>query len=279
MLFESQRVFICESSAKQMETLHGLLEQGGATVLSSPHDTSLTIVVAPSMSQVPEDMSSFRCRRIPVVVPPWVMESAACGRLMPLTSARYAQFNPKMFAGVVATTSQLPTHVRQNLRAAIEFFGGVYSPTLTKHCTLVITSGSESEKVRVAAQVPGMHFESVAWVQRCLDLGMLCPFTKPDVAEVVMTSPFASISQLYAKADAERPRKRQREQQLTVVIDLPSPAQSSRPVTRRFAQVMKSTKEIQDVRASGPITRSKAAVLQQLLQRLSPEKKAQVSSW
>jgi hypothetical protein len=187
---------------------------------------------------------------------------------MPLTSARYAQFNPHMFAGLVATTSQLPTHVRQNLRAVVEFFGGVYSATLTKHCNLVITSGALSEKVRAATQVPGMHFESVAWMQRCVDLGMLCPFTNPEMAEIVVTSPFASISQLSADS-----RKRQRDHSQSVVIDLPSPAQS-RPVTRRFAQMMQSAKAIQEVHASGPITRSKAAVLHQLLLRLSPDKKS-----
>ncbi len=308
-MFAGHNAYIYKSSSS--EELESLALKHGAVLSSSPLDASLTIVVTSSLAHIPAEMSFFRRRRVPVVLPCWVTESVAAGNPLPLTSSRLAQFNPKMFAGVIATSSQLPRHVKCNVRAAVEFFGGVYKNSLTEDCTLVITDGPFTEKVRAATGRPHVRCESVAWVQRCVDRGILCSSTNLRVSDfglaaldamfssldegpmrgapsadvsgadnemvdssmdfggkevtIDISQPSTSIS-LADLEDTFLKRKRHRDSSSTVELGL------HRVVTRSFAREMMRQAEVLHVSSSGPITRSKAAVLQQLLQRISPTK-------
>ncbi len=182
------------------EALRLVTQAHGARLAETPGDPALTLAVTCSIAHIPMEMHAFRQRQIPVVSSAWLTESVQLGAPVPLSSARSTLFHPHMFLGIVATSSQLEWHVKCNVRAALEFFGGAYRRDFTEDCNLVISdmaglAGSTDTyadaadplarcrtppKLQVARE-RRVRCESVAWLQRCVDRGVLCAFTQhPD---------------------------------------------------------------------------------------------------
>jgi len=158
------------------------LSRHGAIIVNDATDPRVNIVV--TVSPPSQDLTSL-CRRsrVAIVYPAWVTDSVTLGGCIPYSSTSHTIFNPKMFLGIHVTTTQLPPFMRQNIAAAVTFFGGQYSPRLAPNTTLLITNGALSSKFD-EARANGVRCEPVAWLQRCVDRGLLCPFTSPHAAEI-----------------------------------------------------------------------------------------------
>ena len=359
-MFSGTHAYIYRSSTTDITK--SLLQQHGATLALAHTDPDLNLIVAASISHSPPDLPEFRRRKIAVVFPAFVIDSAECGSLIPLTSSKHTLFNPNMFSGIVATTSQLPQHVRKNVCAALEYFGGKYTAQLTRDCTMIIAHDDDmtfsTEKMRIG-RANNIRCESVQWMQRSIDRGLLCcstgshatdmmldvivdepppvvPSRSPENAEylsaaesspgtrelctddasirkkdrhesrrtaesrapdhsaasgtttinIASPSRFKTLDQLDATFTRQQKnltfRKRPRDHSVTQMchvdlsceeLQLRSASSSNRTiVTRSLAREMERKAAVSNAINSGPITRSKALVLERLLNRLSPQK-------
>lgn len=181
-------------------------KRGGRVTQEVPDVGCIFCAVIPSPTAVRceegnvEDVVPTFCRvsRTPVVYDVWVQQCVACDSLLPLKGdAAVLAYDPFMFDGVSFTTTQLPRHIKQNVVAAMQFYGATYTPFLGPDtnmlvylkilnspamrlpvidaCVSLADEGfvlRRKSKLEVAAEA-GITTVTPLWVQACLDAGRL----------------------------------------------------------------------------------------------------------
>lgn len=100
---------------------------------------------------------------IPVLLPEWLHDSAAAGRLVPHSGYRVGPF-----LGLTICFSGLSAQRKSTLSAQVEQLGGMHSPPLDKRCTHLVTNSTDSEKYRSAAWLGGGLWICLVVLSLCL---------------------------------------------------------------------------------------------------------------
>jgi hypothetical protein len=205
-LFAAFSVYLPEHD--RLPSLRALLLQHGAMCVGPQWHPTMNLVVVSSLDALPEGdhlFQTIRSAEVPVVSSLWVVHSVKQGRLHAV-HAPYALYDPRFLRGVVVTTTQLPMVARYNVRDAVQYYGGRYSPALTSDTTLLIHDGVSSKKLAAAIEA-GVQVESLEWLQRGLDRGYLLAPSSPHAADLALLLLDELICLLPARSVTKRPRE------------------------------------------------------------------------
>ncbi|RNF11957.1 uncharacterized protein Tco025E_06617 [Trypanosoma conorhini] len=156
---------------------------GGRVVASLEASVTLGLVVRGGAARL-DCAAQLRGLRIPILRSSWVRASAAAGRLLPMKHP-HAEHDPALFESLRFTTTMFPGDARERVVAAIQFFGGTYSPDLSSATDILLygewgrTAGDAAEKTARSLKwrcawewaIPRVH---VAWLQECISTGQRC---------------------------------------------------------------------------------------------------------
>ena len=159
MLFREIKILFTSLSEKERKELEGLCRQGGGYVVAAitPNDPPHVVVTRRVGS--PKYCSVLRKHpMIPVVSPDWMKTSVEQKKRLP-----YAQFAVGPCYGLKICLSGLHPEEKAKLAGYVEKNGGTHSPSLTRHCTHLVSSSKTSEKY-VFAEKQGIVCASVEWL-------------------------------------------------------------------------------------------------------------------
>ncbi|EKF30004.1 hypothetical protein MOQ_006193 [Trypanosoma cruzi marinkellei] len=150
---------------------------GGRVVSSVEASVTLGLVVCGGEARL-DCAAQLRGLRIPILRSSWVRASVAAGRMLPMKHP-HTEYDPALFESLRFTTTMLPGRLKRSLVAAIQFFGGTYSPELTS-ATDILLHGEEGRMEGIAGSlkwrcawewaIPCVHF---TWLQECIASGRL----------------------------------------------------------------------------------------------------------
>lgn len=147
---------------------------GGRVVSSLEMSVTLGLVVGERRGKL-DWVARLRGLRVPILRASWVRASVAAGRMLPMRHP-HAEHDPELFAFLHFTTTMLPADVKARAVAAIQFFGGTYSPHLTTATSVLLYADggvTRSEKWW-HAQECAIPCVPVSWLQRCISTGRRC---------------------------------------------------------------------------------------------------------
>ncbi|RNF05412.1 hypothetical protein TraAM80_04622 [Trypanosoma rangeli] len=153
---------------------------GGHVVASLEASVTLGLVVRGGAAKL-DCAAQLRGLRIPILRSSWVRASVAAGRLLPMKHP-HAEHDPALFESLRFTTTMLSGDTKERVVAAIQFFGGTYSPDLTNATDILLygewgrTAGNAMEKAERSLKwrcawewaIPRVH---IAWLQECISSG------------------------------------------------------------------------------------------------------------
>ncbi|ESL09975.1 hypothetical protein TRSC58_02298 [Trypanosoma rangeli SC58] len=153
---------------------------GGHVVASLEASVTLGLVVRGGAVKL-DCAAQLRGLRIPILRSSWVRASVAAGHLLPMKHP-HAEHDPALFESLRFTTTMLSGDTKERAVAAIQFFGGTYSPDLTNATDILLygewgrTAGNTTEaterslKWRCAWEwaIPHAH---ISWLQECISSG------------------------------------------------------------------------------------------------------------
>jgi len=159
LLFRELKILFTSLSEKERKDVQVLCRQGGGHVVSSitPNDPPHVVVTRRVGS--PKYCSVLRKHPMtPVVSPEWMKASVEQKKRLP-----YAQFAVGPCYGLKICLSGFHPEEKAKLAGFVEKNGGTHSPSLTKHCTHLVSSSKSSEKY-VFAEKQGIVCASVEWL-------------------------------------------------------------------------------------------------------------------
>lgn len=155
-LFKDVKFFLADEDNEKVKQL---LKQGGAS--REFFVSNLATHIVSSTTDFPE-YNQAKDIGIPVVKPEWVTMSVKCDATLPPSA--FSPEKDKLFSGVVACPSQIPTEDRDALWAMITFYGGCCQATFDPSCTHLLVPKPEGDKYECALQHPEVKIVIPDWV-------------------------------------------------------------------------------------------------------------------
>jgi hypothetical protein len=154
-LLHDMRILCTSLTATENEYVTNLAREQGAVVLTAatatdpPHVFIARRVGTPKYHRVLRNNPST-----PVVTPDWLTASVAAGQRL-----SHAEYALKAFAGLTICFSGLPVPEKERLAQDVVAHGGRHSPSLSKHCTHLLTQSTKSDKYSFAKNhgIPCLH--------------------------------------------------------------------------------------------------------------------------
>uniref|UniRef100_A0A6B2L5Y0 BRCT domain-containing protein n=1 Tax=Arcella intermedia TaxID=1963864 RepID=A0A6B2L5Y0_9EUKA len=142
------------ASGDYEEQLRSLVRYMGGTDEEAITDT-VDILVVDKVGSIQYQVA--QTRNIPIVSSKWI---ASCWEEQTLLPHNFFLLPP--FAGCVISVTGLSTATRSEIQRLTEYYGGEYTPNLTKRCTHLISHSAQGIKYRYATEW-GLHCVSVEW--------------------------------------------------------------------------------------------------------------------
>lgn len=159
LLFRELKILFTSLSEKERRELECLCREGGGHVVVAitPNDPPHVVVTRRVGS--PKYCNVLRKHPMtPVVSPEWMKRSLEQKKRL-----SYSQFTVGPCYGLKICLSGLHPEEKTKLAELVEKNGGSHSPSLTKHCTHLVSTSKTSEKY-VFAQKQGIICASVEWL-------------------------------------------------------------------------------------------------------------------
>ncbi|CRK86347.1 CLUMA_CG000101, isoform A [Clunio marinus] len=163
-LFQSTVVFLIGNIESKVLDI---LKNGGATFSKFTMDNVTHVIVGKNFdeSQVQEARELYEK---PTVTEQWVLTSIKLGKLAPVKPYDPIM-NGKLFSNCIFTMNQIDAQDRLKLYAMITFHGGCVKKELDNKVTHLLSGGSQSVALKVAALTKNkLTITTPDWVQECL---------------------------------------------------------------------------------------------------------------
>lgn len=172
-LFRELRILFTSLSEKERSELENLCITGGGHVVTAitPNDPPHVVVTRRVGS--PKYCNVLRKHPMtPVVSPEWIKNSLEQKKRLP-----YSQYAVGPCYGLKICLSGFSPEEKSKLAELVQKNGGTHSPSLTKHCTHLISTSKTSEKY-VFAQKQGIACANAEWLVESIKGGW-CRDTTP----------------------------------------------------------------------------------------------------
>lgn len=182
-MLQDMRILITGVNSQERLSMVSLIKENGAISLQTANRNDPPHVIITRRVGTLKYFAALRQgRKLPVVIPEWLVASAAAGKRLP-----YSDFAAGPFRGLVICFSGLSVDEKSRLAGIVCKNGGKHSPSLSIECTHLVTVSKTSDKY-VFAQKHRMACLLPKWIEDCVSAGMCLQEQGYDISDASNSS-------------------------------------------------------------------------------------------